>query len=159
MLSVLLGPNVYENNDQFEINVFLWPLGIQNQFSFFQRAKFKWEFVLDRNLSSLSIIARQPDRVSLHPPRTLRPGDFCSIGPKWCKNHRGGESWEGGAEIPYLAAGLLFLEESAGGIADHLTILKSQGALVLLFVCESELGGGAWGSKKIRGAEEMWRLR
>ncbi len=38
-------PNVYGNNDQFEISVILWSVGTLNQFSFFQKAKFKRAFV------------------------------------------------------------------------------------------------------------------
>ncbi len=38
-------PNIYENNDQFDIGVFLWSVGTPNQFSFFQKAKFKQAFV------------------------------------------------------------------------------------------------------------------
>ena len=38
--------NAHENNDQFEIDVFLWSIGTMNQFSLFQKAKFKRAFVL-----------------------------------------------------------------------------------------------------------------
>ena len=70
----------------------------------------KWS--ISEVLLHIVVIARQPDRGSLHPPRTLRPADFYIC---WdlLKQKSPGRRVLGGAEIPYLAAGLL---PTSGGI-------------------------------------------